>query len=90
MKRITKQQEFDELSKLCCSYLQTNSYGGYCIVIDDGGEWVLWRNCTSRNEHTAQRWQRIKYTCPRYPEKWRPYFTVYGTRYYLDDFMRCA
>ncbi len=44
MKRITKQQEFDELSKLCCSYLQANSY---CIVIDDGGEWVLWRNCTS-------------------------------------------
>jgi len=90
MARVTKQQEFDELSKFGCAFLQTNNYGGICYVIDDGGEWVLWRDCTGRNEHTARRWQRIKYTCPRNPEKWRPYFTVYGTRYYLDDFMRCA
>lgn len=90
MARITKQQEFDELSKFGCAYLQTNNYGGICYVIDDGSEWVLWRDCTSRNEHTARRWQRIKYTCPRDPEKWRPYFTVYGTRYYLDDFMHVA
>ena len=90
MARITKNQEFDELSKFGCAYLQTNNYGGYCIVIDDGGEGVLWRDCTSKNEHTARRWQRIKYTCSRDPEKWRPYFTVYGTRYYLDDFMHVA
>lgn len=91
MARITKKQEFDELSKFGCAFLQTNNYGGYCIVIDDGGEGVLWRDCTSRNEHTAQRWQRIKYTCPRDPEaECRPYFTIYGTRYYLDDFKRCA
>ncbi len=90
MARITKKQEFDELSKFGCAYLQTNNYGGYCIVIDDGGEGVLWRDCTSKNEHTARRWQRIKYTCSRDPEKWRPYFTVYGTRYYLDDFMHVA
>lgn len=90
MARVTKQQEFDELSKFGCAFLQTNIYGGYSIVIDDGGEFVLWRDCTSRNEHTARRWQRIKYTCPRDPEKWRPYFTIYGTRYYLDDFMHVA
>ena len=90
MARITKQQEFDSLSKFGCAYLQTNNYGGICYVIDDGGEWILWRDCTSKNEHTARRWQRIKYTCPRDPEKWRPYFTVYGTRYYLDDFMHVA
>lgn len=90
MAKITKQQEFDELSKFGCAYLQTNNYGGICYVIDDGGEWILWRDCTSKNEHTARRWQRIKYTCSRDPEKWRPYFTVYGTRYYLDDFMHVA
>lgn len=90
MAKITKKQEFDELSKFGCAYLQTNNYGGICYVIDDGGEWVLWRDCTSRTEHTARRWQRIKYTCPRDSEKWRPYFTVYGTRYYMNDFMYCA
>lgn len=91
MKQITKKQEFDELAKFGCAFLQTNNYGGYCIVIDDGGEDVLWRDCTSRREHTAQRWQSIKWTCPRDPEtESRPYFTIYGTRYYLDDFKRCA
>lgn len=38
MARVTKKQEFDELSKFGCAYLQTNSYGGYCIVIDDCGD----------------------------------------------------
>lgn len=32
MVRITKKQEFDELSKFGCAFLQTNNYGGYCIV----------------------------------------------------------
>lgn len=54
MAKITKKQEFDELSKFGCAFLQTNSYGGYCIVIDDGGEFVLWRDCTSRNDIMAQ------------------------------------
>lgn len=90
MARITKKQEFDELSQFGCAFLQTNNYGGYCYIIDDGGEWVLWRDCTSRNEHTAQRWQRIKFTYPRDPEKCRPYFTIYGTRYYMDDFKYTA
>lgn len=89
MARITKQQEFDERSKLGCAFLQTGNYCGYCIVVDDGGEAVLWREYTGMNEHTAQRWQRIKWTCPRDPETdSRPYFTIYGIRYYLDEFMR--
>lgn len=88
---MTKKQEFDELAKFGCAFLQTNNYGGYCIVIDDSGEDVLWRDCTGRIEHTARRWQRIKYTCPRDPEaEWRPYLTIYGRRYYIDEFMRCA
>lgn len=37
MARITKKQEFDELSQFGCSFLQTNNYGVYCYVIDDGG-----------------------------------------------------
>lgn len=91
MKKITKQQEFDELSQFGCSFLHTNNYGGYCIVIDDGGEWVLWRDCTCRTEHTARRWQRIKYTRPRDSEaECRPCFTVYGRRYYIDEFRFCA
>ena len=88
MKQITKKQEFDELAKFGCGYLTINNYGGYCIVIDDGGEAVLWRDCTSRHEHTAQRWQRIKWTCPRDHEtESRLYFTIYGRRYYIDEFM---
>ena len=91
MARVSKKQEFDELAKFGCAFLQTNNYGGYCIVVDNCGEAVLWRYCTGENEHTAQRWQPIKYTCPRDPEaESRPYFTIYGTRYYIDDFMRCA
>ena len=91
MAQITKQQEFDELSKFGCAFLQTSNYGGYCIVVDDGGEAVLWRECIGRKEHTAQRWQRIKWTCPRDPETdSRPYFTIYGRRYYLDEFMHVA
>lgn len=91
MAKMTKKQEFDELAKYGCAFLQTNNYGGYCIVISDDGECVLWRDCTGRTEHTARRWQRIKYTCSRDPEaEFRPYFTVYGRRYYIDQFMRCA
>lgn len=44
MAKMTKKQEFDELAKFGCSFLQTNNYGGYCIVIDDSGEDVLWRD----------------------------------------------
>ena len=91
MAKKTKKQEFDELAKFGCAFLQINNYGGYCIVIDDSGEGVLWRDCTGKNEHTARRWQQIKYTYPRDPEaEWRAYITIYGRRYYLDQFMRCA
>lgn len=79
------------MAKYGCAYLQTSNSGGFCIVIDDGGESVLWRESIDGKEHTAQRWQCVKYTCPRDPEAdTRPYFTIYGTRYYLDEFMRCA
>lgn len=91
MARITKKQEFDELAKFGCAFMQTNSYGGYCIVIHEDGEYVLWRDCTSRYEHTAQRWQRIKRTVPRDENaESRPYLTIYGCRYYIDQFMRCS
>lgn len=91
MAKLTKVQEFDELAKIGCAFLQTNNYGGYCVVIDDNGECVLWRDCTAWKEHTAQRWQRIKWSVPRSEDQEsRPYFTIYGRRYYLDQFMRCA
>lgn len=91
MAKLTKKQEFDEMAKFGCFFLQTNNYGGYCIVVDDDGENVLWRDCTGRTEHTARRWQRIKYTCPRdLKVEYRPYLTIYGRRYYIDEFMRCA
>lgn len=91
MAKMTKKQEFDELSKFGCAFLQTNNYGGYCIVIDDSGEGVLWRDCTSRHERTAQRWQQIKWTMPRNEDaESRPYLTIYGHRYYIDQFKRCV
>lgn len=91
MAKMTKKQEFNKLAKFGCAFLQTNNYGGYCIVIDDSGEGVLWRDCTSSFGHTARRWQQIKYTHPRNPEAWgRPYFTIYGRRYYIDEFIHCA
>ncbi len=89
--RQTKKQEFDELAKFGCGFKQTNNYGGYCVVIDDYGETALWRDCScwSGREHTAQRWQQIKYTWPENGEP-RAYITIYGRRHYLDEFMRVA
>ena len=80
------------VSTFACPSVDTPSYGDPVILHkDDGGEGALWRDCTSRNEHTAQRWQRIKYTCHRDPEaEWRSYLTIYGRRYYLDEFMHVA
>lgn len=86
----TKEQEFNNLAVCGEFFSQTNSYGGIAIVVDVDGEAVLWRDCTSPREHTARRWQRIKWTVNQDPEKIRPYFTIYGRRYYIDDFMRCG
>ena len=91
MAKVTKETVYDQLKKICeFGTSVTNSFG-YGIVVDSATECVLWRAYYSNNTtHTAQRWQEIKYTFPRNEEEARPYITIYGTRYYLDEFMRCA
>ena len=91
MAKVTKETVYDQLKKICeFGTCVTNSFG-YGIVVDSATECVLWRAYYSDNTtHTAQRWQEIKYTFPRNEEEARPYITIYGTRYYLDEFMRCA
>lgn len=91
MAKYTKEMEYNELAKRGECFCATSNCGGYGIVVNAGGDAVLWRRYCMEQEHTAQRWQEIKYTFPRNEEaEARPYFTVYGTRYYLDNFMRCA
>lgn len=52
MARITKKQEFDELSQFGCAFLQTNNYGGYCIVVDDdGGTGIVARLYQQKRAH---------------------------------------
>ncbi len=87
-----KAKEFDQLmNRGAAGFLATCNYGGIVIVIDDSGEGVLWRKDFGDWKHTAQRWQPIKWTAPRSEDQEaRPYFTIYGRRYYLDQFMRCA
>ena len=91
MAKVTKETIYDQLKKIGeFSTSVTNSFG-YGIVVDSATECVLWRAYYSDNTtHTAQRWQEIKYTFPRNEEEARPYITIYSTRYYLDEFMRCA
>lgn len=84
---MTKKQEFDELKKKGCFALQTCNWGGFLLVLDETYENALWRLQTDK-EHTARRWQHIKVTRPRNSEAWREYITIYGTRYYLDEFTR--
>lgn len=91
MARITKETEYNELAKFGECFKQTNNYGGYGIVVNDYGDAVLWRSyLTPSDSHTAQRWQEIKLTDPKDGSDPRAYFTIYGTRYYLDEFYRCA
>lgn len=92
MAKITKKMEYDKFAKVCeYGKCITNSFG-YGIVLHDGGDAILWRAYYSDGTaHTAQRWQEIKWSTPRNEDQEaRPYFTIYGTRYYLDEFMRCA
>ena len=92
MAKVTKETVYDQLKKIGeFGTCVTNSFG-YGIVFDSATDCVLWRAYYSDNTtHTAQRWQEIKYTFPRNEEEEaRPYITIYGTRYYLDEFMRCA
>lgn len=91
MARITKETEYNELAKFGECFKQTNNYGGYGIVVNEYGDAVLWRSyLTPSDGHTAQRWQGIKLTNPKDGSDPRAYFTIYGVRYYLDEFYRCA
>lgn len=91
MEKNTKEMEYNRLAKYGECFCTTSNCGGLGIVVSSDGSGVLWRRYCMDKSHTAQRWQEIKYTFPRNEEtETRPYFTVYGTRYYLDNFMRCA
>lgn len=91
MAKNTKEMEYNRLAKYGECFCATSICGGLGIVVSSDGSGVLWRRYCMDKSHTAQRWQEIKYTSPRNEEtEARPYFTVYGTRYYLDNFMRCA
>lgn len=91
MAKNTKEMEYNRLAKYGECFCTTSNCGGLGIVVSSDGSGVLWRRYCMAKSHTAQRWQEIKYTFPRNEEtEARPYFTVYGTRYYLDNFMRCA
>ena len=92
MAKVTKETVYDQLKKIgefCTSV--TNSFG-YGIVVDSVTGCVLRRAYYSDNTtHTAQRWQEIKWSVPRNEDQEaRPYITIYGICYYLDNFMRCA
>lgn len=86
MKRTTE-SEFNELAKHSYGVCALSNLGGFAIVISRDGSNVLWRENWNGHAHTAQRWQQIKYTNPRNGES-RAYITIYGRRYYIDDFMR--
>lgn len=91
MAKNTKEMEYNRLAKYGECFCTTSNCGGLGIVVSSDGSGVLWRRYCMDKSHTAQRWQEIKYTFPRNEEtEARPYFTVYDTRYYLDNFMRCA
>lgn len=90
MAKITKEMEYNELAKFGECFMQTNAYGGYGIVVNDEGM-ILWRSYLAPGDgHTSKRWQNVKYTNPRNEDEPRAYFTIYGTRFYLDNFIRCA
>lgn len=86
MERITE-IEFNELSRHSLGCCTLSNAGGLAIVISRDGSQVLWRESWNGHEHTAQRWQAIKYTNPRNGES-RAFLSIYGRRYYIDDFMR--
>lgn len=91
MAKNTKEMEYNRLAKYVECFFATSNCGGLGIVVSSDGSGVLWRRYCMDKSHTAQRCQEIKYTFPRNEEtEARPYFTVYGTRYYLDNFIRCA
>lgn len=92
MAKVTKETVYDQLKKIGEFGISVTNSFGYGIVVDSATERVLWRAYYSDNTtHTAQRWQEIKCSVPRNEDQEaRLYITIYGTRYYLDNFMRCA
>ena len=90
MAKKTIKQQYEELAKFGECFEQ-EGYGGWSLVIDEGGERALYKVCYNNREELCARWQKIKYTCPKKEDSWpRPYITINGVRHYLDNFMRCA
>ena len=71
MAKYTKKMEYNELAKRGECFCATSNCGGYGIVVSADGGAVLWRRYCMDQEHTAQRWQEIKYTFPRNEEERR-------------------
>ena len=70
----TKKDLFKPVAGLCLS-----NYGGVEIMLNRACDAVLY----SWYGKVCQRWQEIKYNF-----NGDPYFTVYGRRFYLNEFMR--
>lgn len=61
-----------------CAYKTLSNMGGVEIMINNAGDGIIY----SWYGKTAKRWQEIKYNCKG------AYFTIYGKKYYLSEFMR--
>lgn len=76
------QKQFEELKRV-------NGSAGLCLSNYGGIEIVLSNDCTGVlykwYGKICRRWQEIKSSASG-----RDYFTIYHTRYYLDDFMRIS
>lgn len=76
----TLKEQFEALKKTNgFGYLCISNLGGIEVVINNSNDGVLYKYYNK----IGYRWQEIKYTA-----KGRGYFTIYGKRYYLDNFMR--
>lgn len=60
-------------------YLTISNLGGVEIMINYTGESIIY----SWYGKISRRWQSIKYD-----NNGDPYFTIYGRKYYLNQFMR--
>ena len=69
-----KTKDFKPVAGLCLS-----NYGGVEIMLNDFFFFVIY----SWYGKVARRWQEIKYNVAG-----DPYFTIYGRRYYLSEFLR--
>ena len=52
MKKYTKEMEYNELAKRGECFCATSNCGGYGIVVNDGGDAILWRRYCMDQEHT--------------------------------------